>query len=164
MKTNELIKKLNTIKTINAKVEDGLLKLTSGEMTVPWLQVNLDATNLKVYQDYYFDYASTTPFNELRKAINLLNDWLLTSPELRDPTPKYRVRLRGFNSDNGHQYLTTADSYHNKIFACALHSNLKQEFTADELAEIINRPQFKGIPWIHELFRAGIEEIKDEEG
>lgn len=69
--------------------------------------------------------------------------------------PKYRVRLRGFNSDNGHQYLAAdrEDVKTAKFFACAERIDLKQEFTQDELNVIANRNQFKGVGWLQDLIR-----------
>ena len=71
--------------------------------------------------------------------------------------PKYRVRLVGFNSQNGKQYLTTENDNSNplghKFFACALLPGLKQEFTMDELNAIANKNEFKAVPWIQDLLR-----------
>lgn len=71
--------------------------------------------------------------------------------------PKYRVRLVGFNSQNGKQYLTTeydnANPLGHKFFACALRPDLKQEFTMDELNTIANKNKFKAVPWIQDLLR-----------
>lgn len=79
--------------------------------------------------------------------------------------PKYRVRLIGFNSQNGKQYLTTENSNVNllarKFFACALNSRLKQEFTLDELTAIANKREFKAVPWIQDLLR-NTELVEDE--
>ena len=79
--------------------------------------------------------------------------------------PKYRVRLVGFNSQNGKQYLTTENDNSNplghKFFACALRPGLKQEFTIDELNTIANKNEFKAVPWIQDLLR-NIELVEDE--
>ena len=79
--------------------------------------------------------------------------------------PKYRVRLIGFNSQNGKQYLTTENDNSNplghKFFACALRPGLKQEFTIDELTAIANKREFKAVPWIQDLLR-NIELVEDE--
>lgn len=76
--------------------------------------------------------------------------------------PKYRVRLVGFNSDNGRQYLTTeGDSLNSKFFACALRSDLKQEFTMNEINQLANSTRFKAIPWIRDLLR-NIEKVEDD--
>lgn len=80
--------------------------------------------------------------------------------------PKYRVRLVGFNSENGKQYLTTeyddiANPLGHKFFACAPHKGLKQEFTLDELTAIANKREFKAVPWIQDLLR-NTELVEDE--
>lgn len=74
---------------------------------------------------------------------------------------KYRIRLEGFNSDNGQQYLTAGRSGENRLFACALKPGLKQEFTSDEINEIINQLDFKGT-WRTDMVRAGLEPVEDE--
>lgn len=73
---------------------------------------------------------------------------------------KYRIRLEGFNSDNGQQYLTAGRSGENRLFACALKPGLKQEFTSDEINEIINRSDFKGT-WRTDMVRTGLEPVED---
>lgn len=79
--------------------------------------------------------------------------------------PKYRVRLVGFNSQNGKQYLTTEYDNTNplghKFFACALNNRLKQEFTMDELTTIANKREFKAVPWIQDLLR-NTELVEDD--
>lgn len=79
--------------------------------------------------------------------------------------PKYRVRLIGFNSENGKQYLTTeyddANPLGHKFFACAPHKGLKQEFTLDELTAIANKREFKAVPWIQDLLR-NTELVEDD--
>lgn len=81
------------------------------------------------------------------------------------PEPKYRVRLVGFNSVDGKQYLTTENSNVNllarKFFACTLNSRLKQEFTLDELTAIANKREFKAVPWIQDLLR-NTELVEDD--
>lgn len=73
---------------------------------------------------------------------------------------KYRIRLEGFNSDNGQQYLTAGKSGKNRLFACALKPGLKQEFTSDEINEIINQLDFKGT-WLTDMVRTGLEPVED---
>lgn len=79
--------------------------------------------------------------------------------------PKYRVRLIGFNSQNGKQYLTTENDNSNplghKFFACALRQGLKQEFTMDEINTIANKNEFKAVPWIQDLLR-NTEPVEEE--
>lgn len=79
--------------------------------------------------------------------------------------PKYRVRLVGFSSENGKQYLTTeyddANQLGHKFFACTPHKGLKQEFTMDELNAIANKNEFKAVPWIQDLLR-NIELVEED--
>lgn len=88
-----------------------------------------------------------------------------TSDDVLFPEPKYRVRLVGFNSVDGKQYLTTENSNVNllarKFFACTLNSRLKQEFTLDELTAIANKREFKAVPWIQDLLR-NTELVEDD--
>lgn len=73
---------------------------------------------------------------------------------------RYRLRLKGFNSDNGPQYLTTAGD---KVFAYAWRYGLKQSFTLAELENIHNRPQFKSVVWFDELMKSGLEEVSSND-
>jgi hypothetical protein len=94
-----------------------------------------------------------------------LMEYANTPLDDRKPKTEYRVRLRGFNSDNGYQYLTAKSNgmKTTKIFACALNPSLKQEFTLDEIYAIANRNEFKAVPWIQELLRNAEEVTNDEE-
>lgn len=91
---------------------------------------------------------------EWKLIFEALVDYADTPLEQRNE-PKYRVRLRGFNSENGHQYLTAQDDNvrATRFFACAEKPDLKQEFTQDELDIIANRNQFKGVSWLQDLIR-----------
>lgn len=88
-----------------------------------------------------------------------------TSDDVLFPEPKYRVRLVGFNSVDGKQYLTTENSNVNllarKFFACTLTPRLKREFTMDELKTIANKREFKAVPWIQDLLR-NTELVEDD--
>lgn len=92
--------------------------------------------------------------SEWKVVFEALVDYADTPLEQRNE-PKYRVRLRGFNSENGHQYLTAQDDNvrATRFFACAEKPDLKQEFTQDELDIIANRDQFKGVSWLQDLIR-----------
>lgn len=48
---------------------------------------------------------------------------------------------------------TEGDSLNSKFFACALRSDLKQEFTMNEINQLANSTRFKAIPWIQDLLR-----------
>lgn len=60
--------------------------------------------------------------------------------------PKYRVKLPGLAGNNGQQYISkSADG---KLFACARHDYLQQEFTNDELKQLpdwIRRLEFEEV-------------------
>lgn len=87
----------------------------------------------------------------------------ITPMSERESNPKYRVRLRGFNSENGHQYLTANKENVKtaKFFACAERTDLKQEFTQEELNDIANRDRFKGVGWFQDLIRHA-ESVEDD--
>ena len=104
----------------------------------------------------------------LQKLIDLLmrtKSLIDTPDDVLLAEPKYRVRLVGFNSVDGKQYLTTENSNVNllarKFFACTLNSRLKQEFTLDELTAIANKREFKAVPWIQDLLR-NTELVEDD--
>ena len=92
---------------------------------------------------------------------NIVKAWLedIRDNGIEEPK-KYRIRLEGFNSDNGQQYLTAGRSGENRLFACALKPGLKQEFTSDEINKIINRSDFKGT-WRVDMVRTGLEPVED---
>lgn len=100
--------------------------------------------------------------SEWKVVFEALVDYADTPLEQRNE-PKYRVRLRGFNSENGHQYLTAQDDNvrATRFFACAEKPDLKQEFTQDELDIIANRDQFKGVSWLQDLIRHA-EPVEDD--
>ena len=94
---------------------------------------------------------------KLRKIQQLLCQWQ------RSGVKRYRVRLLGFNSSHGKQYLSCEHDIHGKVFACAPNHFLKQTFTWDELNQLRNDTRFKGIAYFDQLLRTGIEEVKDDE-
>lgn len=100
--------------------------------------------------------------SEWKVVFEALVDYADTPLEQRNE-PKYRVRLRGLNSVNGHQYLSTdrENVKSAKFFACAERPDLKQEFTQDELDIIANRDQFKGVSWLQDLIRHA-EPVEDD--
>lgn len=99
---------------------------------------------------------------EWKLIFEALVDYADTPLEQRNES-KYRVRLRGFNSENGHQYLTAQDDNvrATRFFACAEKPGLKQEFTQEELNDIANRNQFKGVDWFQDLIRHA-EPVEDD--
>lgn len=100
--------------------------------------------------------------SEWKVVFEALVDYADTPLDQRNE-PKYRIRLRGFNSVNGHQYLTAdrEDVKTARFFACAEKPDLKQEFTQDELDIIANRDQFKGVSWLQDLIRHA-EPVEDD--
>lgn len=100
--------------------------------------------------------------SEWKVVFEALVDYADTPIDQRNE-PKYRVRLRGFNSENGYQYLTAQDDNvrATRFFACAEKPDLKQEFTQDELDIIANRDQFKGVSWLQDLIRHA-EPVEDD--
>lgn len=60
----------------------------------------------------------------------LIEEFLHTPVKERFPGKHYRVRLRGFNSNGGHQYLTVSTRYSTinlgSVFAAAWNTGLKQ--------------------------------------
>lgn len=142
MKTSELIKQLKNLEFEVSENED-LIRFKKGIVTLTY------SKNIE-------------PNSDWAKVLTLLSKYYQTPLNKREAEKRYRIRLRGFNSSNGHQYLTT--DRNGKVFACAWspHLNIKQIFTQDELNEIRNRPCFKSIAWFDELVARGLEEVEEE--
>lgn len=153
MTTKELIKKLKPI----LEIED----VTIGENDEIHVWIGgiislLIPNNAKTWFEISnYEKVTAGAFNNAERVYvsSLINQFLSTP--LEDREAKYRVRLRGFNSENGHQYLTAQDDNvrATRFFACAEKPDLKQEFTQDELNVIANRNQFKGVGWLQDLIR-----------
>lgn len=142
MTTKELIKSLEAQGW--EPFEDG-----SGNITVHKGMVDFTFCN-KVAPGYYNNDVTIA---EWFAFYSILMDYALTPVDERKDKPKYRIRLRGLNFVNGHQYLA-ADRENvksAKFFACAERPDLKQEFTQEELNDIANRDQFKGVAWFQDL-------------
>lgn len=153
MTTKELIEKLKPILEIedvtigeNDEIHvwiGGIISLLIPNNAKTWFEIsNYEKVTAGAFDDTERVYVSS-----------LINQFLSTP--LEDRETKYRVRLRGFNSENGHQYLTAQDDNvrATRFFACAEKPDLKQEFTQDELNVIANRNQFKGVGWLQDLIR-----------
>ncbi len=88
----------------------------------------------------------------------LVDEFLSTPRDYRGLGPKYRVRLKGLNSDNGPQYLSTSNpsnmslSY-SQVFACAPNTNLKQAFRRDELLKFAEKAADNQNDWLYQLVR-----------
>lgn len=153
MKIDEFVKKVNERDGMRAKeVDKGIVIGTPNNMGI--FSIPEDATNF-IEIDTWATSNSLYWSKSNREYLSaLIEEFLHTPIKKRFPEKKYRVRLIGFNSDNGRQYLTTeGDSLNSKFFACALRSDLKQEFTMNEINQLANSPQFRAIPWIQDLLR-----------
>ena len=161
MKIDEFVSKANRNHEVKAVYIDGIISIYADTVDL-LIDVSSDATNFLEISWY-----NVRPTNCLSKRTReylsaLIEEFLHTPIDERFPEKKYRVRLIGFNSDNGRQYLTTeSDSLNSKFFACALRSDLKQEFTMDEINQLANSTQFKAVPWIQDLLR-NIEPVENE--
>lgn len=164
MKINEFIEKLNELGSLRAERDNDLVRFYSKHSADDeyFFIINCKYDS---FEDAYADWDclddDVDPV-DLCEALNLANEFLKTPIDERFPEKKYRVRLIGFNSDNGRQYLTTeGDSLNSKFFACALRSDLKQEFTMNEINQLANSTRFKAIPWIQDLLR-NTELVEDD--
>ena len=124
-----------------------------------FLSLQPDEKNLNANFDW--DCLEAVNINELRIILGLVKELQDTSVKDRFPEKHYRVRMRGFNSDRGHQYLTVSTRYSTislgSVFAAVWNTGLKQTFTADELNKI--RERFKGSKWIVSMLNDGVEEV-----
>lgn len=152
MTTKELIKSLEAQGWQARENDFGGVTITMGKVSFAInkglsLEATKDGIRMSEWRDFY----------------NTLLEYAKTPLEDREDKPKYRVRLRGFNSDNGHQYLTAkGDNVKaTRFFACAEKPGLKQEFTQEELNDITNRNQFKGVGWLQDLIRHA-EPVEDD--
>lgn len=83
-----------------------------------------------------------------------VEDFLKTPFGYRRQPDKYRVRLKGFKSDNGPQYLSCdnkSQRLHGKVFACALNSQVVQVFTAKEIKGLAEKAARWEYDWLSEL-------------
>ena len=161
MKIDEFIKKVNRNDRMEAEEVDGVITIYN-DSDHEVIDIPNGATNLLEinFIDSYSRYNFGKPSCEYLSA--LIEEFLHTPINERFPEKKYRVRLIGFNSDNGRKYLTTeGDSLNSRFFACALRPGLKQEFTMDELNTIANKNEFKAVPWIRDLLR-NTELVEDD--
>lgn len=163
MTTQELIEKLKPILEIEDVTigENGEIHVWIGGM-ISLLIPNNAKTWFEISN---YEKVTAGAFNDAERVYvsSLINQFLSTPLEKRKNEPKYRVRLRGFNSENGHQYLTAdrEDVKTAKFFACAERTDLKQEFTQEELNDIANRDRFKGVGWFQDLIRHA-ESVEDD--
>lgn len=167
MKIDEFIEKLNELGSLRAERDNDLVRFYSKHSADDeyFFIINCKYDS---FEDAYADWDclddDVDPV-DLCEALNLANEFLNTPIDERFPEKKYRVRLVGFNSENGKQYLTTeyddANPLGHKFFACAPHKGLKQEFTMNEINQFANSTRFKDIPWIQDLLR-NTELVEDD--
>ena len=163
MKINEYIKGLenNGFEVYEDNTNGDVIKLIVwyGDFKIARVILGNNVRNLKL------DGATNLPLQKLIDFLMRTKSLIDTPDDVLFTEPKYRVRLVGFNSQNGKQYLTTeyddANPLGHKFFACAPHKGLKQEFTLDELTAIANKREFKAVPWIQDLLR-NAELVEDE--
>lgn len=163
MKINEYIKGLenNGFEVYEDNTNGDVIKLIVwyGDFKIARVILGNNVRNLKLEGD------TNLPLQKLIDFLMRTKSLIDTPDDVLFTEPKYRVRLIGFNSQNGKQYLTTeydnANPLGHKFFACALRPGLKQEFTMDDLNTIANKNEFKDVPWIQDLLR-NIELVEEE--
>lgn len=163
MKIDEYIEELgnNGFEVYKDNTNGNVVKLIVwyGDFKIAYVILGNSVRNLKLEGD------TNLPLQKLIDLLMKTKSLIDTPDDVLFTEPKYRVRLVGFNSQNGKQYLTTENDNSNplghKFFACALRPGLKQEFTMDELNTIANKNEFKAVPWIQDLLR-NIEPVEDE--
>lgn len=163
MKIDEYIKGLenNGFEVYENNTNGDVIKLIVwyGDFKISHVILGNNVRNLKLDGD------TNLPLQKLIDFLMRTKSLIDTPDDVLFTEPKYRVRLVGFNSQNGKQYLTTeydnANPLGHKFFACAPHKGLKQEFTLDELTAIANKNEFKAVPWIQDLLR-NTEPVEEE--
>lgn len=163
MKINKYIEKLenNGFEVYEDNTNGNIVKLIVwyGDFKIAHVILGNSVRNLKLDGD------TSLPLQKLIDLLMETKSLIDTPDDVLFTEPKYRVRLVGFNSENGKQYLTTeydnANPLGHKFFACAPHKGLKQEFTLDELTTIANKREFKAVPWIQDLLR-NTELVEDD--
>lgn len=156
MKVNEFVKKVNQI--AYASVDDAgqrilIYSYKAKSINNDWfLLVDINVKDLGIACSWESAVGLSTL--DMFYILGLVQEMKKTPVEQRFDGPKYRVRLKGFNSDNGPQYLTAdriSKSCHGKLFACAYRIDLKQEFTEDELNTIRRGQVYQSYDWIKSL-------------
>ena len=156
MKIDEFIEKVNERDGMRAKkTAEGIVIGTPNNIGI--FNIPEDATNFIEIDTWATSNSLYWKKPDREYLSALIEAFLYTPINERFPEKKYRVRLIGFNSDNGRQYLTTDDI--KNVFACAWNPSLKQTFTMDEINKIKNCSQFKSVIWFDELIRNGLEEV-----
>lgn len=161
MKIDEFIEKVNKI--AYAEYENGVIGIYScheRSLMKDWF-LCIDPSEQSLNDAVDWESADSMGTVDLFYILGLVQELRKTPVKDRFPKKHYRVRLRGFNSNGGHQYLTVSTRYSTislgSVFAAAWNTGLKQTFTADELNKI--RERFKGSKWIISMLNDGVEEV-----
>ena len=156
MKASELVQKINEINGASAEFDKGVIYVhqSSWGKNRWFLMIAVTDSPETVYRAW--DKFPAINFQDMAKIFALVDEFLKTP--LKNRLQRYCVPLRGLESDNGPQYLTTRDGV--KYFACAQNSSLKQSFTESEFEEMLNLPQFKSTYW-GSMFHEFIEETTE---
>ena len=156
MRINELVSKINDIDGISAELDDVLVYVyqSSWDRKKWFLLISVTDSPEKIIPSW--SNFPAVGFSEMAKLFALVDEFLKTP--FNNRLQRYCVPLRGLESDNGPQYLTTRDGV--KYFACAQNSSLKQSFTESEFEKMLNFPQFKSTYW-ESIFHEFIEETTE---
>ena len=164
MKINELVNEINGCSSFTAEKDDDEKCIYIGTDSYDnFAAIKYDVHYLDDVSMFFFPLDVSNDCRNLGNfyaLLNLINKFVNTPVDKRFSEKKYRVRLKGFNSNKGRQYLTAERSNGGKVFVCALKPGLKQEFTSDEINKIINRSDFKGT-WRVDMVRTGLEPVED---
>lgn len=156
MRVNELVQKINEIDGVSAELDSAIVYVyqSSWDKNRWFLLVAVTDSPETVCRAW--DKFPAVDFKKMAKIFALVDEFLKTP--LKNRLQRYCVPLRGLESDNGPQYLTTRDGV--KYFAYAQNSSLKQSFTESEFEEMLNLPQFKSTYW-GSMFHEFIEETTE---
>lgn len=156
MRVNELVQKINEIDGVSAELDSALVYVYQSSWDKNRWFLLVAVTDSPETVSRAWDRFPAVDFQKMSKVFALVDEFLKTP--IKNRLQRYRVPLRGLESDNGPQYLTTKDGV--KYFACAPNSSLKQSFTESEFEEILNLPQFKRTHW-GSMFNEFIEETTE---
>ncbi len=157
MRVNELVQKINEIDGVSAKFESATVTIYQSSWGEDrwFMLVGVNDSQEDIVTAW--NQFPAIDFQQMAKIFALVGEFLNTP--IKNRLQRYRVPLRGLESDNGPQYLTTSDGVN--YFACAYNPRLKQFFTKDDFIEILNLPQFKTTPWAP-LLSTFMEEATNE--
>lgn len=156
MRINELVQKINEIDGVSAKFESATVTIYQSSWGEDrwFMLVGVNDSQEDIVTAW--NQFPAIDFQQMAKIFALVGEFLNTP--IKNRLQRYRVPLRGLESDNGPQYLTTSDGVN--YFACAQNSSLKQSFTESEFEEMLNLPQFKSTYW-GSMFHEFIEDTTE---